>query len=341
MATISKLPSGKYRAQVRKHGVYKARTFDRKSDATHWASDVERAIAGGSTADTIEPPKDMTLAHVIAAYTNQVTVGRTNLANLERIAKRIGSTSIRKLNAVDVQGFVEGRLAEGVGGATLAGDLSALSSVLKWARHFKRIDVNPDLAKDARTSLTTARVDTRSNERTRVPTQDEIARLMAYFEGKDRQIIPVGTLIQFGAASAMRMGEITRIRIEDIQWNEKTVLIRERKDPRRKARNDQIVPLVGDAHGIARQAAGERPEGRLFPYDGRSASAAFSRATRALGIVDLHFHDLRHLAITELFRAGLPMELVAVVSGHRDWKHLKRYTQLNANDVHRALSHLK
>ncbi|MGA9412261.1 MAG: tyrosine-type recombinase/integrase [Roseobacter sp.] len=59
---------------------------------------------------------------------------------------------------------------------------------------------------------------------------------------------------------------------------------------------------------------------------------------RACGIEDLHFHDLRHLAITELFRAGLPVQLVAVVSGHKDWKHLKRYTQLCAADVHAALA---
>lgn len=147
-------------------------------------------------------------------------------------------------------------------------------------------------------------------------------------------------MIHFGAASAMRLGEICRIRIEDIDWNRKSVLIRERKDPQRKARNDQVVPLVGVAYDIARQVAGTRRTGRLFRYDGKSAGAAFTRAVAALGIDDLHFHDLRHLAITELFRLGLPMELVAVVSGHRDWKHLKRYTQLNADDVHAAVDRL-
>lgn len=147
----------------------------------------------------------------------------------------------------------------------------------------------------------------------------------------------MGGIIRFGAANAMRLGEICRIEIQDIRWNERAVLIRERKDPQRKLRNDQEVPLIGQAYDIARRRAEGRTEGRLFPYDAKSASMAFSRACKKLGIVDLHFHDLRHLAITELFRAGLPMELVAVVSGHRDWKHLKRYTQLNASDVHAAL----
>ncbi|WP_170438809.1 tyrosine-type recombinase/integrase [Ruegeria arenilitoris] len=340
MATITKLPSGKWRAQVRRKGTYKARTFTRKIDATGWAADIERALEGGRTADTIQPPNDMTLAMVVTAYLQQVETGRTTRFNLERIASRIGGVSLRNLSAVTVQEYVDQRMKDGVGGVTLAGDLSALSSVLKWARYTRKLDVNPDLAKDARAALTTARIDTRSQERDRIPTQDELDRIIAHLEANPRMTIPMPTLIRFAASSGMRLGEICRIRIEDVRWNEKAVLIRERKDPRRKARNDQVVPLVGDAYQIARDAADGHTEGRLFPYNGKSAGAAWQRAVKACGVEDLHFHDLRHLAITELFRLGLPIELVAVVSGHRDWKHLKRYTQLGAADVHSALHKL-
>ena len=48
-----------------------------------------------------------------------------------------------------------------------------------------------------------------------------------------------------------------------------------------------------------------------------SVSAAFQRACNRLGIVDLHFHDLRHEGITRLFESGLSIEEVAVISGHR------------------------
>ena len=48
MATITKLPSGKFRAQVRRKGIYKAQTFLRKLDAQAWAVEHERAIEGGS-----------------------------------------------------------------------------------------------------------------------------------------------------------------------------------------------------------------------------------------------------------------------------------------------------
>ncbi|HCL3539006.1 TPA: tyrosine-type recombinase/integrase, partial [Pseudomonas aeruginosa] len=55
------------------------------------------------------------------------------------------------------------------------------------------------------------------------------------------------------------------------------------------------------------------------------------------GIEDLHFHDLRHSAIGILFELGLQIHQVAVISGHSDWKMLKRYTHIDAEDVHAAL----
>lgn len=276
MATISKLPSRRYRAQVRKSGIYRARTFERKADAKARGVDQERAIAGSSTAGTIRAPKDMTLGNVLDAYLEQVTVGRTIHANLARIKDRIGKTSLDRLSAVTLRDYVETRKADGAGGATLAGDMSNLSSALKWARHVRNLDVDADLAKQARQALTAERIDTRSRERTRIPTQAELVRLVAYFDANPRQSIPMGIIVRFGAASAMRLGEICRIRIEDISWYEKSVLIRARKDPKRKARNDQHVPLVGEAYEIARQQAEGRTEGRLFPFDAKSASSAFT-----------------------------------------------------------------
>ena len=48
----------------------------------------------------------------------------------------------------------------------------------------------------------------------------------------------------------MRQGEITRLEIEDIDQQAKTVVIRDRKDPRNKQGNNQTVPLLPDAWAI-------------------------------------------------------------------------------------------
>ncbi|MGC8733260.1 MAG: tyrosine-type recombinase/integrase, partial [Halothiobacillaceae bacterium] len=54
----------------------------------------------------------------------------------------------------------------------------------------------------------------------------------------------------------------------------------------------------------------------------------FTEACVALSIPDLHFHDLRHEGATSLFEAGFSIEQVALVTGHEDWRNLKRYTNL-------------
>ncbi|MGY4223252.1 integrase [Bradyrhizobium sp. USDA 4503] len=78
-----------------------------------------------------------------------------------------------------------------------------------------------------------------------------------------------------------------------------------------------------------------RGQGRVFPHNHKSVSAAFTRACDGLKIEDLHFHDLRHEGTSRLFEGGLPIEKVALVTGHKDWRTLRRYTKLKPEELHK------
>jgi integrase len=52
---------------------------------------------------------------------------------------------------------------------------------------------------------------------------------------------------------------------------------------------------------------------------------AWERIRRRAGCPDLHFHDLRHEAISRFFEMGLTTPEVASISGHRDIRMLMRY----------------
>lgn len=118
------------------------------------------------------------------------------------------------------------------------------------------------------------------------------------------------------------------------------LLIRDRKDPRKKTGNDQRIPLFAatgfDAWALIRAQAGAfgTLEGRIFPYNSRSVGTAFRRACRELKIEDLHFHDLRHEGTSRLFEAGFTIEQVALVTGQKDWKILCRYTHIRPEALH-------
>jgi len=337
MATIVRTPAGTYRAQVRRRGVSKSATFARKLDAQAWAAGMESAV--GTTIGKITPPASMTLADVIDAYVEQVPIGRTAKFNLTRIKAIIGDTSIKNLSGVTMTKYVDMRLSEGITGATLAGDLSILSSALKWASTVKQLDIPANIAADARAGLTSRRISTRSKERDRIPTDDELARIYATLEDNPRQIIPVAQIARFAAISAMRLAEITGIQIENIRWNEGAVFLVARKHPTRKDRNDQLIPVPPEGMDILRQVVGDRSSGPVWPYDPRSVSTAWRRACKAARITpEVRFHDLRHLALTRLAALGLSTPLLRAVSGHTDLKSLSRYVNLSPNDFHKALN---
>ncbi len=73
--------------------------------------------------------------------------------------------------------------------------------------------------------------------------------------------------------------------------------------------------------------------GRIFPYNGPSVGTAFRRQCCAMND-DLHFHDLQHEGTSRLFEAGFSIEQVALVTGHKDWKMLRRYTHLRPEALH-------
>jgi integrase len=186
---------------------------------------------------------------------------------------------------------------------------------------------------DAREILKYMGLANRSNERDRRPTADELAKLRAWFAERSETLTV--DHIDFILSSCFRPpSEVTRLRWADLNEADKTILIRDRKDPRRKLGNNQTVPLLnGSFEIIQRQPkAGEF----IFPVNGKSWSSLFPRACAKLKIEDLTLYDLRHEAISRLVESGkYSIPEMMLVTGHKDPKQLMRYTQLRARDLHR------
>jgi integrase len=341
MAALSQLPSGKWRVQVRRAGIYRAATFPTRREAKDWAATVESQAHHIAASGFAPVPKGATLKELIDRYTEMhaKTPGRTKAATLAMLKRDLGKVKLSSLSAIVLRDFIDRRTEAGAGGVTIAADLSFLSAVLKWGRHARQLDIPERLALEARGSLQHRGLNTRSQERTREPTDDELARLYAYWRGSTRQVIDMELVCRFALATGMRLGEICRLEAADIDAAARTVVIRDRKDPRNKDGNDQTVPLLAEAWAIVAPLLPEAEGGMLFPYKAASVSAAFTRACAALEppIKDLHFHDLRHRATAQFFRMGLDIPRVALLTGHKTWAMLRRYTDIKPADVHAAL----
>jgi integrase len=340
MAALSQLPSGKWRVQVRRSGIYRAATFPTRREAKDWAAAIESQAHHIAASGFAPVPKGATLADLIDKYTetHAKTPGKTKAATLAMLKRDLGKVKLSSLSAIVLRDFIDRRTEAGAGGVTIAADLSFLSAVLKWGRHARQLDIPERLALEARGSLQHRGLNTRSQERTREPTDDELARLYAHWSGSTRQMIDMVLVCKFALATGMRLGEICRLEAVDVDAEARTVVIRDRKDPRNKAGNDQTVPLLAEAWAIVAPLLPAAEGGMLFPYRAESVSTAFTRACIALGIVDLHFHDLRHRATAQFFRTGLDIPRVALLTGHKTWAMLRRYTDIKPEDVHATLA---
>lgn len=97
MATFSKLPSGRWRVQIRRGDIYRAATFDKKGDARDWATQIEAQAEQVQKGGLISP-KGLKVGHLVEMYRETVPGGgRTKAACLARLEDRLKRTTPDRL----------------------------------------------------------------------------------------------------------------------------------------------------------------------------------------------------------------------------------------------------
>lgn len=345
MATISKQKSGSWRVQIRRKGRSVSENFVRYEDAKRWAVDAERQIDRGDSPTSSRVGKLKTFGDLIDLHIADMSeVGkaprRSKDATLRMLKRALGKRNMGEIDRDRLVRFGRERAAQGAGPMTLSIDIGMIKLVLSHAAAVHGLPVRVEPVDLARIALKRLGLVGKGNERNRRPTDEELDRLITHFDGNERQLAPMARIIKFAVATAMRQEEIFRVTWSDLNHRTKMLTIRDRKDPRQKKGNDQRIPLLAvsgyDALALVEEQRVLRAndDDRIFPYNHKSAGTAFTRAVRDLEIQDLHFHDLRHEGTSRLFEAGYRIEQVALVTGHKDWKMLRRYTHLRPESLH-------
>lgn len=327
----------RWRAIIRKKGYGRVeKSFPKKSMAKEWATRIEADMDRQEYKD-LSGIVGITVKEAIERYEEEIgqyrPIGRSKGWVLSRLKRSpLADISILELEVQHLVHYCQQRVKV-VAPSTNTQEINHLGEVLKVARLMWGYPVNTDLFLKARETLKHLKLTGKAKSRERRPKLAEIEALRAVFDANKRLTMPMSDIMDFAIHSAMRLGEICRIEWADLDRDKRTVIIRERKDPNEKESNDQVVPLFKEAFDIVDRQPRINP--RIFPYDPRSVSARFTRVCTKAGIKDLHFHDLRHEGTSRLFEQGYQIHEVAMVTGHRDWASLKRYTQLKPEDLHR------
>lgn len=216
------------------------------------------------------------------------------------------------LSTEDLQDFITDRLSE-VAPSTVDRELDLLSQALKYAADVWKVAASES-------PFLGLRRPKYFNERDRRLCPAEEAKLLKAARADQNECIEAVIIIAL--ATAMRRSEILGLAWSRIDFEGRSAFLPESKNGRPRS-----VPL--SARAIAVLAALPRTSDVVFNVSPNALKKAFVRIRDSAGFEDLHFHDLRHEAISRLAESGKFALLdLQAISGHRDVRMLLRYTHL-------------
>lgn len=337
MATIKSNKTGQFTARIQRRvsGAIvfdKQRRFDTKALAKAWAEGVEAKL---DAPDGIAKYGNrLTFSELVARYIARFNpikeFGRSKLSHLNLLAdSSLGGFALDELDTQAFMNFAAARLASGTGPTTVNQDFVWIRIVLQQAPAFGHRANLLDLEEAIRLLRATGSA-TRSGQRKRRPTNEELWKLSDYFNNRRSRgaasSYPMYDIMWFAIHNARRQAEISRLEKADDSLDDMTGLVRDLKHPRHKTGNHQRFKYTQIGWDIAHAQKNDTPF--HFPHSPKTIGENFRRGCKFCGIEDLRFHDLRHEATSRLFEDKLNIPDVAHITLHQTWEMLRRYTHI-------------
>ncbi|WDJ94361.1 site-specific integrase [Xanthomonas campestris] len=353
MATLVKTPAGAWKAVIRKTGWPPAiKTFRTKRDAEDWARRTEDEMVrgvyirrAGSERTTVEAAMRRYLAEVTPGKRPVTQISEVRRA--EVLIKHLGRYSLAAVTAEIVARFRDERLA---------GDLDAQGQRRPRSNNTVRLELAllghmfTVALKEWGLGLIHSPVlgirrppPGPGRDRRLIPHEEQ--RLLRAVDGHSNPML--GWIVRLALETGMRASELVGLRRSQVDLVRRVARLQQTKNG-----SSRTVPLTQEAVRVLRAALANpvRPiDTDLLFYgepgrDGKRRSYQFNpvwmKLKRDSGMADLHFHDLRHEAISRLVEAGLSDQEVAAISGHKSMQMLRRYTHLRAEDLVSKLDRL-
>ena len=321
MATFRK-SGNRWRADVKRQGVRRSKTFKTKNDAMLWAIEQEKVIIA---ADGDYIP-GYTMAALFDRYAKEVSPKkageRWEVVRLNKLMRgSLAHIPTHDLKKADVEKWRDESL-ETLQNSSVNRELNLLLSVVKRGVDWKLIPIYP---------LTGLERPPSTPSRKRRISDSEIEKVLKALQVDPgdpqifKRIHEVGVIFLFAIETACRLGEIC-----DLQWSDVYLSKRYIHLPNTKNGDARDVPLTSVAVHLLSSIPDKT--GKVFGIRSGSASTLFARYIKKAGINNLHMHDTRHEAVSRLAKKFTMMELAKVV-GHRDPRSLMIYYEPSAEEL--------
>lgn len=241
----------------------------------------------------------------------------------------LGSINVSDVSSVDISTYRDSRLAQinektkkPISTSTVRLELSLLSNFFDICRiEWGLCETNP--VEKVRKPKPPPGRDRRLTSR-----EDRLILRYAYGHSNSEYY----SIVVLALETAMRQGEILKL-----QWEHLNLQTRIAHLFNTKNGDKRDVPLSRKAVD-ALVRLGVKTSGPVFGYTSSGIKSTWRFMLQQLKISNLHFHDLRHEAVSRMFELDtLSMMEIAEISGHKTLSMLKRYTHLKAQRLVRKL----
>lgn len=313
MATIRKR-GDRWQAQIRRNGFDpQTRSFSTRADAERWVRAIERQMDLGEVTVRSKEFDNLSMEELIARYIREIVPLKrgkhyeTVILNAF-LRHPIAKKKVGAVHTSDFAAYRDERL-KNIQPASLRRQLNPIQNMFEVAQREWGLPIKSNPV----ASLKLERINT---PRVRRLSQNELARIIrAGQKTQNPYLIPC---ILFALETGLRRGEILAAKRTDVDLARRTLTV-----PQAKNGSPRLIPLTSGAIAVMRNL----PMGsdRLFPISANALRLSWERLLMRAKIEDLHFHDLRHEAISRFFEMGLTAPEVAMISGHKDARMLFRY----------------
>lgn len=225
------------------------------------------------------------------------------------------------LKAQDIENYLTERRAV-IADKTLNDELSTLKVFYQWAEDREYVAKNP-VEKVKRVKVNPKAI--------RVFTREEITQIMRHATDYQRPFY------QLLLCTGMRDGEMRNLEWDDVDFANRQLFVRIKKDWQPKTRRGRIIPMAGEAYDILRslQRRGKyvfsTSTGRRWAPPRQPWCDLLDRIERKDG-VSLHgqvsLHTFRHTFATFCLMSGVDIKTVSEFLGHTSVKMTEKYLHL-------------
>lgn len=344
MATIVKTESGTWKALIRRVGWPTAsKTFRTRRNADDWSRRTEDEMVRGVFIQRA-PSEKTSIADALDRYNREVVPTKkpsTQLSETGRIKllkEYLGKYSLAAVTPDLVAQFRDKRLEQGKSNNTVRLELALLGHLFTTAIKEWHIGL-------AYNPVANIRKPSPGEGRNHRLSREQQSHLI---DAVNRHSNPMlGWIVQIAIETAMRQSEILNLRLHQVDLIRRIVSLSDTKN-----NSPRTVPLTKHATEVLKLALANpmRKDTDLvfFGEPGRDKkrgpyqfNKVWIQIKKDLGFADLHFHDLRHEAVSRLVEAGLSDQEVASISGHKSMQMLRRYTHLRAEDLVAKLDNIE